>query len=150
MSGESAGLIDLDAVLAPDIRVKLGGETYRLPGDAPTETLLSIVQLTEEMDKAVKATDETRILELRAEMAERVEDLFALRQDIPEGFGAAIPEVQTVELVRRLFQHYYGDGEGGDRPTTPTPASSRNGARSRPRSGRTAKPRSPSSASSTS
>lgn len=139
--GESIGMIDLDAVLADDLPVKLNGKTWKLPGDAPTELLLSIILLSEQAQEAIEKEDTDRMLEVRAEMSDRVEDLFALRQEVPEGFGAALVDAQIGELVAKLFAHYYPSGEGGGGRPTPepeaeTPQSSRSSGRSRPRSPR--------------
>ncbi len=120
MAGETIGIIDLDSVLKPDIKVKLDGEEYKLPGDPPTEVLLSIVVLSEEMEKAVEADDSDRMLEIRGELTDRVEDLFSMRQsDIPEGFGSTLVDAQISELVNKLFAHYYPGMGGGERPTSP-------------------------------
>ncbi len=143
--GESVGFIDLDAVLAPPIKVKLEGKEWKLPGDAPTELLLSIVLLSEQAQEAIDKEDTERMMELRAEMSERIEDLFAMHQEVPEGFGSQLVDAQIGELVSKLFEHYYsgGDEEDGDRPTpaAATPPSSRSSARSRPSSSRARKPR---------
>jgi hypothetical protein len=132
MAGESIGIIDLDAVLKPDIKVKLDGTEWRLPGDPPTEILLNIVVLSEEMEKAVDADDSDRMLEIRRELTDAVEDLFSMRQEIPEGFGAGLVDAQISELVSKLFAHYY-PGMGGDRPT-PEPAAEEPPETARPRS----------------
>lgn len=139
--GESVGFIDLDAVLAPDIKVKLNDAEWKLPGDAPTELLLGIILLSEQAQKAIEDDDTEKMLDLRAEISDRVEELFAMRQEVPEGFGASLADAQIGELVQKLFAHYYADDEddpeaGGGRPTgasepASTPPRSRRPSRSR-------------------
>lgn len=149
MAGEGIGIIDLDSVLKPDIKVKLDGQEYKLPGDPPTEVLLSIVLFSEEMEKAVGEEDTDRMLEIRGELTDRIEDLFSMRQDIPEGFGGTLVDAQISELVSKLFAHYYPGAGGGERPTpaaeeaeAETPPSSRSSRPSPARSrARTRKPR---------
>jgi hypothetical protein len=162
VAGESIGIIDLDAVLKPDIPVKLDGQTYKLPGDPPTEILLTIVQLSEKMEEHREAEDADAMLQVRSETTDAVTDLFALRQEVDEGFGATLADTQISELVAKLFAHYY-PGLGGEddddaapptsaepaeaEATNPKPRSSR---RSPPRSGAARRKRKPAAASASS
>lgn len=119
-------IADLDQVVAPDIRVVLNGEKHRLPGDAPSELLLRVTLLSEKLEEAVEAKDAPRMLEIREEISESVEELFLLRNpQLPEG-SINLSDSQVGELVSKLFQHYYGKAvedaarEEAERPTEPT------------------------------
>jgi hypothetical protein len=136
-------LVDLDAVVSPDIRVKFDDTTYRLPGDAPSETLLRIQLISEQLSQAVTDTDVDKLLQLREELSEQIEALFSIRQDVDPG-SIQLSEKQIEELLSQLFKHYFGvdvggeeDGEGGDRPTS-TPQRPRSGRRSAKSSARKA------------
>ena len=127
MAGEAIGIIDLDAVLKPDIPVKLDGETFKLPGDPPTEILLTIVNLSERMEKATADEDADAMLQIRSETTDAVTDLFALRQEVDDNFGAGLADTQISELVNKLFAHYYPGLGGGDEDpdvARPTPEAS--------------------------
>lgn len=155
-------LIDLDAVLAEDIYVQLAGERYALPGDAPSEILLKILLLSESLENVAKENDAGRILAVREQITEKVDELFMLRND-PEVFpdqrlvsgeegdedaeyepSMGLSDAQIGALVGALFETYYavpagaadvaaGAGEGGGRPTG---SSTRQKSRSTKRSGR--------------
>lgn len=123
----TAKLIDLDAVVPDDLRVKLNGKTYKLPGDAPTELLLRLSLQAEKFNEAKdKAPEE--LLEMREELGGLIEDLFALRNDLEDG-EIELTDRQVAELLESLFAIYFAvDGdteEGGDRPTPPSTKSSR-------------------------
>lgn len=128
-------LVDLDAVVAPDIRVKFDDTTYRLPGDAPSETLLRIQLVSEQLQQAVGDTDVDKLLLLREELSEQIEALFSIRQEIEPG-SIQLSERQIGELLAHLFKHYFdiedAGEEGGERPTS-TPPRQRSAKRS-PRS----------------
>lgn len=154
-NGDSIGIIDLDAVLQPDIKVKLDGHEYRLPGDPPAEILLTIVVLSESLEAAIGDEDSDKVLDLRRELTDAVTDLFSMRQEVDENFGSTLVDAQIQELVSKLFAHYYGLDQAtgpeadGDRPTpeeepaapseeeepaSSTPPRSRSARRSPPRS----------------
>lgn len=133
-------LIDLDAVMQPDLRVRLGGVDYRLPGDAPSEVLLRISVLADELAKQSTSAnfDPEQLLGVRTELGEAVEELFRIRQ--PELDSLSLSDTQIAQLMEALFAHYFPkDEEGGDRPTPartpPKPRSSRPSARSSTASG---------------
>lgn len=107
-SKDTSTIADLDKVVASDIYVVLNGERRPLPGDAPSELLLRITLLSEELEKAVEAKDAPRMLEIREEISANVEELFALRNpQLPEG-SITLSDAQVGELVAKLFAHYYG------------------------------------------
>lgn len=151
---------DLDAVVAEDLRVKLGGQTWRLPGDPPSELLLRIIHLQQQLGKAANeaqnqptnATEDEQaemtetLLAIREQIAEQLGELFAMRNQDFEPGTLQMSDAQVVSLVNFLFEQYNADEEGGDRPT-PTPPKPRSAQPSRRNSGRS-KPRSRSSASS--
>lgn len=152
-------LIDLDAVLAEDIQVQIDGDKWPLPGDAPSEILLKILLLSETLENVAKENDAGRILEVREQITEKVDELFALRTD-PEDFpsqrlvrgeegeeGAeyeptmGLSDARVGALVSSLFEVYYtlpegaaeAAEEGGARPTgsstQPKPKSTKRSAR---------------------
>jgi hypothetical protein len=127
-------LIDLDAVVSPDIKVKLAGQTWALPGDAQSDTLLRMIKLSQDMDAAFKEENTDRLLELRDELTAEVEGLFAEKNDLPED-GLHLSDAQIGELVTKLFDHYSADqGEGQEIRPTSTPAKPKSARRSPPRS----------------
>lgn len=142
----SERLIDLNAVISPDINVRLGDKSYKLPGDAPVEDLLRLMVKAEELDKTEnKAPQE--ILEEREEIAADVEELFRIRQpNLPEG-EISLSDAQLVELLvglSRIYNEALADAQsaaGGGRPTQTPPKprrrkpSATSSARRRPRSG---------------
>lgn len=124
---DTTTIADLDKVVASDIHVKFADKKWKLPGDAPSELLLRITLLTEELEQAIEARNAEDMLALREEISENVEELFRLRNpSLPEG-TIRMSDGQVGELVAKLFAHYYGaaiedaaseeDNEGGDRPT---------------------------------
>jgi hypothetical protein len=134
MAGESIGFIDLDAVLKPPIKVQLDGQEYKLPGDPPTEILLTIVNLSERMEKATGEEDADAMLEIRSETTDAVTDLFALGQEVQEDFGATLVDSQISELVNKLFAHYYPGLGGGEDPDADPPTDPPEGAKTPPKS----------------
>jgi hypothetical protein len=141
---ESTSLVaDLDKVVSPNIYVQLEGVKHALPGDSPSELLLRITLLSEQLEEAVEAKEAERMLEIREEISDNVEDLFRLRNPLLEENSINLSDVQVGELVSKLFAHYYGAAiedaraeaeaeAAGTRPTqaeeeaeTPTSPSSR-------------------------
>lgn len=127
--GSTSVIADLDVVVASDIYVVLGGKKRPLPGDAPSELLLRVTLLSEQLEDAVQDKDPERMLELREEISENVEELFRLRNPtLPDG-SINLSDGQVGELVAKLFKHYYGkaieDAEaeeaGSTRPTAAEP-----------------------------
>ena len=134
MSGE---FIDLDALLPEDIRVRLGGTDYKLPGDPPVELLLRLQLLAQKIDEAKDDSPEN-MLSLRKELAEELEELFAIRNDLGEDDRIELTDRQTAGLLNDLFEKYFAV-EDGDRPTTPQkPRSSKPSRRRSPAKGRKA------------
>jgi hypothetical protein len=155
MPDDTDRLIDLDAVLAEPIPVKLGGDTYYLPGDAPVEEMLRLELKAEKLSTEVKGKTAEEILEMREDLAADVDDLFRLQdsEQLPEG-GLRLTDGQLQSLLTRLYEIYYpnvsADGKGGRGRPTGTQRSSRSSRRSPARSAakRPARKRSPSSTSS--
>jgi hypothetical protein len=150
--------IDLDKVVATPIPVKVGSETYKLPGDAPSELLLRIIVLVDEVEKAGRGeglegdTPEEIaeagihvMLAKRQDLNAAIEELFSIEQEIDEG-EIELSDPQIAALVQALFSRYYpGTGEeGGARPTgeNSTPPKPKSAQRSR-RNSRGAKPKAP-------
>ena len=125
--------IDLDALLPDDIPVKLGGVTYKLPGDPPVELLLRLQLLAQKIDEAQDAAPE-ELLKLREELAAEIEELFSLRNELSEDEPIQLTDRQTAGLLEQLFEKYFAVEEDGDRPTSTKakPKSSRPSARKSP------------------
>lgn len=156
----STDVIDLSGVLRPDLRVKFeqGGTIYRLPGDPPSEEFLRIGMLLRELS-GLEATEESaeRAKELREELGEAVDDLFALKNADYEPGEIRLPDRQLIALFNQLSETYsqavaeaLPEEVGEDaRPTSPetrsATRSSRRSASRRPRQRRSTS--SPSSAS---
>lgn len=127
--------VDLDKIVSPDIRTKVGGHKYVLPGDMPADLYLEVNARAQE-DEAT--TDYESIRDLH----ERVVELFRYKQ----------PDLKTIPgmSLRQLFSavgEIYGPGDGDSedaeesKPVRPrqrkssggaTPSKSRT-ARTRPR-----------------
>jgi len=156
------GIIDLTKVAAPDIRVKLRRAddtdvTYRIPGNAPSGLMVELMVLLREIDGA-ENEDIELIAELRAQVQEKLDELFALRnKDYSEG-DVKLGDEELAALVAGLFSRYYNaeePEEGGERPTEepteeaePEASTPRSARRSRPSSATARKARSRSSTSS--
>jgi hypothetical protein len=99
-------LTDLDVIAAPDRRVKLGGHTFRVPGDPPTGWLLAFRSLTGKF-----SDDDADELEIVEQLRDAVVDLFCIRQPDAEAdiLGAVdslgVPTlVQAVNLIYATAQ----------------------------------------------
>lgn len=153
------GIIDLTKVAAPDIRTKLrrADDTdviYRLPGNAPSGLMIELMVLLREID-AADSEDLDLIADLRNQVQEKIDSLFALRnKDYVEG-DVELNDEELATLVAGLFQRYYNQ-EDGDRPTEPETETSNSEdstpprPRSEPRSPRSSRARKPQRRSSTS
>ena len=109
-------LIDLDAFVKPDIRVRLHEQDYRLPGDPQTDILLRITALFQALSDTDGDID--RVLELREELAEQVLYLFQERQ--PDLDDIRLSDEQVLELVSKLMDYYASAREEAADATRPT------------------------------
>ncbi len=117
-----ARIIDLDEALPPDITVKLGGKSYRLPGDIPTPLFLRIQQATGSL-----GTDDDGITAL----ADAILDLFRTRDPSLTELPLGLTQMVT------LFSTVYGvqaEGEDDDPPTGRTRGTGTSSRSSRPKS----------------
>lgn len=96
-------LTDLDIAAPSDRRVKVGGQTFKVPGDPPTGWLLAFRSLTAKFDG--DDVDELAVIE---ELRDAVVDLFCIRQPDREADilgaidGLGVPVlVQAVNLIYR-------------------------------------------------
>lgn len=160
-------LLDLDAVVAEDLEVKLGGRNWKLPGDAPSELLLRIIHLQQELFRAGTEAEEmgevdaeqeaevtNRLLGLRSQLTERLAELFSMRNEHADdcsswdeegecdcGLKLELSDVQIGTLIGWLIEQYGMAGDG-DRPTkASTPRKPKSSKPSRPKSNGTAKPK---------
>lgn len=126
--------IDLDAVVSPDIRVTLNEIRYRLPGDAPSETMLHLLILFQGFETIDPEKDPQKLVDLREELADEVEALFRIRQPDLESGAITLSDPQLGELLSGLFKHYYPNADTEEEnPTSPsaTPPRRRSAQRSR-------------------
>lgn len=118
------GIIDLTKVAAPDIRVKLkraddSDSIYRIPGNAPSGLMVELMVLLREVDGA-DAEDLELIADLREQIQEKIDDLFALRNKDYEDGEVKLNDEELAALVSGLFRRYYDaevSEEGSERPT---------------------------------
>jgi hypothetical protein len=154
-------ILDLNAVVAPDIFVELGQDEngrpkrYPFPGDAPMEDLLRLMVKANAVDTFEGSPED--LLAMREDLGEDVDDLFRLRTPDLDEDEIHLSDGQLGELLVGLMRIYSealsaaadGGDEGGARPTS-TRRSSKNGKRSPTSSGRSRRKRPARSASSTS
>lgn len=111
-----AEIIDLDAALPPDKKVRIGGKTYLLPGDIPVELFL----------KVQRAAGGDGSGDVVADLRDALLELFQARdrsmKSLPLGMG------QLMELIPRV---YMGTGPDPPRPTRGATGTSRPRSRSR-------------------
>lgn len=120
--------LDLDAVARPDLEVRLGGQTYRIPGSISTPRMLRWMQFEQRTEDAAKANDEREIVSLIGEMYDDLLDLF--RTYDPDLEDIEIDRDQTRELFAKLNEAYNPADE--DDTADPTPPK----AAPKPKSGR--------------
>jgi len=125
------GVIDLTKVAAPDIPVKTrraddSEARWRLPGNAPSGLMVELMVLLREVDQAPD-DDLELIADLRAQIQEKVDELFALRNKDYQDGDVKLNDEELGTLVAGLFKRYYDgnepEGEGGGRPTEEEPPS---------------------------
>lgn len=130
-------LIDLDTLVGEDIEVKLAGETYLLPSDIPSESMVRLISLYQ---RAGEDESDDNVETLQA-ISEEVLILFQIRQ--PDLDYVPIGIQGTFALLTKLMELYNSAPEGGDddAPLAPkkAPRSSNGSSRSskRPAGGRT-------------
>lgn len=96
-------LVDLDKLVSPDIKVRIGGHDYVVPGDLPADLYLEINQ------RAQEAGDLSEFEGIK-DLHERVLNLFRYRQpDLTE-----IPGVSLKQLLLAIGEIY---GDGGEEET---------------------------------
>lgn len=103
----SQKIIDLDALVGPPKKVKLGGEIYSLPADLPAPLFLKISTYGDsEMDES----------EMFADLYEELLELFRVHQ--PDLEDLPIGVAQLVLAVPRIYQDGVSETqEGGARPS---------------------------------
>lgn len=130
--------LDLDAVSRPDLRVKLDGKIWRLPGGPRSETVVDLAALFDAFDKAVQEGEGDRLKELSDEIRELIYGLFAERHD-EEDLESLPPldDEQMAEIFKLLVNQIRvarddAAAEVAERPTSPTStAKPKNAGRSR-------------------
>jgi hypothetical protein len=120
-------ILDLDAVVAQDIVVVLGGEEYRIPGDPPMEIYVQLLDLEQR-------GDEIDAREFLDSVLEPVYELFAIRQPELERdtLRRKIGIAQIGAVVARVMEIYVRRGVGppAARPTRATSRSKKSSRRS--------------------
>jgi hypothetical protein len=106
-------IIDLDAAVPENVKVKMGGEVYELPNDVPIPDYLEIARLVDRLGE---------------ESEDAAETLEALYEKVIELFRIAQPEIEDLPIgVKRIAEvllHIYGqepepDGDGARPPSRP-------------------------------
>jgi len=119
-------LIDLDKLAPLDLSVKLGGKTYRVPGDPPSEWYLQITQLAS--GAAGDADDATQLGMLQGAIC----DLLAIRQPAVANPGSAAHKalrkglselglITTLKVIGAIYADLSLDGDEGE-PDPPKPS----------------------------
>src|SRR5579859_3001959 len=101
-----ATIIDLDAALPPDKKVKLGGRVYTLPGDIPTELFLRIQQAT-----ATVGSDKEDGVQV---LYDAILDLFRTRDKTVTALPLGLAQMVTA------FATIYGQQDAEDDGARPT------------------------------
>jgi hypothetical protein len=105
-------LTDLDLAAPPDRRVKLAGNTFKVPGDPPTGWLLAFRSLTSKF-----ADDDADELEIVAQLRDAIVDLFCLRQpQAEEQIIAAVDSMGVPTLVQAVNLIYRAEVEAEPEP----------------------------------
>lgn len=112
-------LVDLDKLISPDIRVRLGGHTYTLPGDLPADLYLEI--------NARAADDSANEYEGIADLHEKVLGLFRYKQPDLQ----SIPGLSLRQLLQAVGTIYGSDDADVDEDDVPPPRRSSSGGATR-------------------
>lgn len=100
-------IIDLDAALPPDKKVRLAGATYTLPGDLPVELFLRVQRASSEMQTNV---DEDTVRGL----SDAILELFRTRNPQMKALPTSLGIGQLVTMLISV----YGGGDPVIPPTT--------------------------------
>jgi hypothetical protein len=104
--------VDLDALAPRPIRARLGGKTYKLPGDMPLELFFRIQAFEQRVEKG--ENEMTLLSELRDEILA----LFQVHQPQMK----TLPDMGVTTLLQALGA-IYGGAPAGPPTRTPTPPS---------------------------
>lgn len=96
-NGKPPVIIDLDALAPPDLNVRLGGKTYRFPGDCPLPVFLRIQALQQKVDAG---EDEDALL---ADVQEVILELFQVKQPTMKQLPAGIGVIGLMSLIGTLY-----------------------------------------------
>ncbi len=132
-------LIDLDDAAPLDRKVKLGGKTYRVPGDAPVGWLLQFRQVERAFIEDAGTDDGANELDYVERVCDLLVELFTIRQpdredeirDALEQKGS-LPLLQTVGRLYGNPARELAEEAEQERPTRP--AGTTSGSPRRPRS----------------
>lgn len=91
-------IIDLDTLVPDDVDVVVNGETFRLPGDIPVETMLQVEAATQRLNTV---TDQEEGQDALGGLYDAVLDLFRIRQ--PDLDSVPIGLKQCVLLIGQLY-----------------------------------------------
>ncbi|MGE4334580.1 MAG: hypothetical protein AB7E55_01215 [Pigmentiphaga sp.] len=100
---------DFDAMLPPDIEVKIGGRMWTFPGDVSFESVLKLIQMADEVQSG-------NISALQG-MADQIKALFAQRHSQEELKEMRLSMPQVLRLAHLLLNVLGGAGEGEVDPT---------------------------------
>ena len=103
----SQKIIDLDALVGPPKKVKLGGEIYSLPADLPAPLFLKI---------STYADSELSEAEMAEDLYEELVELFRVHQPAIDSLPIGI--AQMVLAIPQIYQDGVSETqEGGARPS---------------------------------
>lgn len=97
--------VDLDALATPPKRVKLGGKTWKLPGDMPMDLFFKVQAYEQRLDAG---EDQFAVL---AEIKDELLALFQVHQPTTK----ALPSMGVLELAQAL-PRIYASGMAGEPP----------------------------------
>ena len=98
-------ITDLDLLVGKPIKVRLGGEVYKLPADIPAPLFLRITSFADSDDSDA---------EIASTMYEELLALFQVHQPDLKRLTIGLAQLTAV-----IPQVYGGEGEEPDRPTKP-------------------------------
>jgi len=132
-----ARIVNMQALLPPDIEFVMGDETYLAPGDPPLPLLLRIFDVWEKA-QSLKPDDDAMGLEQLRELDTLMVELLQIRD--PKVTANPFGMSGVMLAVGELFTAYGYAAEGGDGDLPPTTGTTAN--RSTRRASRTPKKRS--------
>lgn len=98
--------VDLDALASKPKRVKLGGKTWKLPGDMPMALFFRVQSFEQRIDSGEDQVD------VLAEIKDELLALFQVHQPTLK----ALPDMGVLDLAQALPRIYAPSGTAGEPP----------------------------------